>query len=286
MRLEDRHLGIVGTGLIGGSLGLALKGRAASVVGWDGDGEVLARAAARGAVDEAASSLESLVSGCDVVILAVPPRHVVETARVIHRTGGGLSALLNVAGVQARAFRSLTPLFEGRYAGFHPMAGKERGGIEQADGRLFEGAFCAVVADDRTRREVLALTRSLCGLLGADWGLLSPEEHDAAAGCVSHLPLLAATALAVTAGEAIERHPRFASLAGGGFRDTTRVASGPSWMMADVWAESDAMEELLDGLISTLQRMRGATAGEMEALASLGAARREAVLDRSRRSRS
>ncbi|QTX31796.1 prephenate dehydrogenase/arogenate dehydrogenase family protein [Aminithiophilus ramosus] len=279
MRLGDRHLGIVGTGLIGGSLGLALRGRAASVLGWDLDGDALRRALVLGAVDEAASSLEALCSRCDAVVLALPPRHVVGTAEAIFRSGA-LPVVFNAASVQARAFRVLSPLFSGRYAGFHPMAGRERGGIDNADGELFRGAFCAVVADERTDGEVVDLARELARIIGAESGLLGPDDHDGATACVSHLPLLTATALALAAGEELDRRPDFALLAGGGFRDTTRVAAGPAWMTADLWAENEALEGCLDRLIATLQQMRRSTADEMEDLARLGASRREAALSR------
>ena len=278
MRPGDRHLGIVGTGLIGGSLGLALRERG-PVVGWDHDDDSLRRALDLGAVNEAAPSLEDLASRSDVLILALPPRHVVETARAIQRSGEDV-VLLNAASVQSRAFQELSPLFEGRYAGLHPMAGKERGGIDNAEGDLFRGAFCAVVADERTKGPVIDLAFDLAHAMGARPGLVSAEDHDEATGCVSHLPLLTATALALTAGEAMEGHPEFARLIGGGFRDTTRVASAPPWMMADLWDENETLKGYLDALIATLQRMRGSTASEMEELARLGASRREAALSR------
>ncbi|MBL3593586.1 MAG: prephenate dehydrogenase/arogenate dehydrogenase family protein [Synergistaceae bacterium] len=280
MRPGNRHLGIVGTGLIGGSLGLALVGTGFTRVGWDRDDRALCRAVARGAVDRGASSLDELARSCDVIVLALPPRHVVATARALLDCGASPKALFNAASVQERAFVSLAPLFDGRYAGFHPMAGKERGGIDEAEGGLFQGALCAVVADGATNPSVVDEALSLAELIGARSTVMKPEEHDAAAGCVSHLPLLVATALAVAAGGEIEKHPAYAALIGGGFRDTTRVASGPSWLAADVWAENRSLRELVASLIAVLEGMADGGGDEMERLASLGAARREAALSR------
>lgn len=282
MRLEDSHVGIVGVGLIGGSIAAALagNGRVRTVSGWDHDRETLDLAQKRGIVTEAAPSLAALVAEVDVLILALPIRYLAPVSReALAFAGEDLKAVLDVASVRAGVGEELAGLWGTRHLGFHPMAGKEKGGISNVSADLFQGATVALIPSPHTSEEVEDLGRQLASALGAVTMTLAPGEHDEIVACVSHLPMVVASALSLVAGERMEQLPGLPALAAGGFRDTTRVASGPSWLVSDVWARNgEAIGAVLGRLVEVLQMMGEATPDEMECLAEKAGEAREAVL--------
>ncbi len=220
--MTSRSAAVAGTGLIGASIGLALRQSGWTVKGWDPDQVALATAVEVGAVDEAAESLDAAVEGVELIVLAGPPRAVIASL-------GRLSTealVIDVAGVKepiCRAARSVR-----RFVGTHPMAGREQSGPGAASGSLFRGASW-VIADDGAAHEDVAEVERLVVSLGANPVRMSAADHDLAVAIVSHLPqVLAATLL----GEA-DRHDEALPLAAGSFRDLTRVAlSDPS-----LWTE-------------------------------------------------
>jgi len=282
LRIEDRHVGVVGVGLIGGSIAAALRkgDRNLAISGWDRDEDALGSALARGILTKAAASLRALVSEVDLLILALPIRHLVPVSRdALPFAGEGLRAVLDVASVRAGVGQDLADIWGPRHLGFHPMAGTEKGGIGNASEDLFRGAVVAIVPSHQTSEEVKALGMRLASAIGARPLKMGPGEHDEITACVSHLPMLVASALSLVAGERMKALPGLPSLAAGGFRDTTRVASGPSWLVSDVWARNGkAIGEVLRRLVEVLQAMDEATPGEMERFAKKAGAARKAVL--------
>lgn len=282
MRLEDRHVGIIGVGLIGGSIAAALRKADPTlpISGWDRNVDTLGSALARGILKDTASSLERLVSESDLLILALPIRHLVPVSlEALHFAGDGLKAVLDVASVRAGVGQELADIWGPRHLGFHPMAGSEKGGIMNASEDLFRDAAVAVVPSFQTSEEVKDLGMKLASAIGARPLVMGPEEHDEITACVSHLPMIVASALSLVAGERMEELPGLSSLAAGGFRDTTRVASGPSWLISDVWGRNDkAIGRVLRRLVEVLQAMDEATPEEMERFAKKAGAARKAVL--------
>lgn len=282
MRLEDSHVGVVGVGLIGGSIAAALMktGSVRCVSGWDHDRSALDLALERGILTEAAPSLKALVAEVDLLVLALPIRHLVSVSmEALPFVGEGLKAVFDVASVRAGVGEELASLWEARHMGFHPMAGKEKGGITNASADLFKGATVALVPSPCTTEEAKDLGAQLASALGARMLTLEPEEHDQIVACVSHLPMVVASALALVAGERMEELSALPLMAAGGFRDTTRVASGPSWLVSDVWARNGkAIGAVLERLVEVLQTMGEMSPDEMERLAEKAGAAREAVL--------
>ncbi len=282
MRLEDRHVGIVGVGLIGGSIAAALrKGyRNLAVSGWDRDEDALGSALTRGILTKAAVSLRDLISEVDLLILALPIRHLVPVSlEALPFAGEGLKAVLDVASVRAGVGKELADIWGPRHLGFHPMAGTEKGGIKNASEDLFRGAAVAIIPSNQTSEEAKDLGMELASAIGAIPLTMGSGEHDEITACVSHLPMLVASALSLVAGERMKVLPGLPSLAAGGFRDTTRVASGPSWLVSDIWARNDkAIGKVLRRLVEVLQEMDEATPGEMERFAEKAGAARKAVL--------
>jgi prephenate dehydrogenase len=234
-----RRIAIVGVGLIGGSIGLAVRRfvRGAVVVGIDRPA-VLRRARVRGAVDEATTSLALGVGGADLVVLALPVEVV---GRILRRlpallTEGAL--LTDVSSTKESIDAEVRRLGLGpRFVGGHPMAGSEHSGIAHADGLLFAGAAWLLCPSTGgaphvagRRREVLPgpsvrRVSSLVRRFGARPVLLTPRAHDLVVARLSHLPQLASVALTNAAGRGAARSALH--LAGPALRQMSRLADSP-----------------------------------------------------------
>jgi prephenate dehydrogenase len=282
VQLADCHVGLDGLGLIGGSMAAALRksGQARSVLGWDLDPRNLSFAQREGLIDEAASSLDDLAKRSDLLVLSVPLGQVESEARkACSAAGDRLEAVMDVGSAKTFVAERLSSLFGPRYLGFHPMAGGEKGGVQNASPDLFRDAVCALVPTGGTSREVLALGGQLAAALGAEALVLDPVEHDRIAACTSHVPMLVALALCLAAEELLGTHPDLPLMAAGGFRDTTRPASNPPWLVADIWSQNrDAVSSVLDRLVARLGDMKNRSPEEMGRLAEKAKASRETIL--------
>ena len=229
-------IAILGLGLIGGSLGLALK-RAGEgpIAGYALHPRTLALARARGAIDLARESPEAAVEGAGLVILAAPIRALPGLmARIAPHLPPG-AVVTDTASTKGRVMAWAAAHLPGPFVGGHPMAGKEAWGMEAASVALFEGAPYILVPAKGTPEGALERMVSLAQSVGARPLVMEdPEEHDRLVGGISHLPLLLSVALTLTA----SRHPdwpRMAQLASGGFRDATRLASGNPQMGRNIF---------------------------------------------------
>ncbi|MDJ0959251.1 MAG: prephenate dehydrogenase/arogenate dehydrogenase family protein [Acidimicrobiia bacterium] len=213
---------ILGTGLIGTSIGLGLRGAGWTTAGWDPDGDVLARARERGALDQrlASGALPSAAEA-DVVILSGPPSSVIDTAAGLETD----ALVMDVAGVKEPVVNAAGGA---RFVGTHPMAGRETSGPEAASPALFRGAAWVVVTDGATETD-LGTVESLVAALGARSIRMTAAEHDVAVAAISHLPQVLAGALLIEAAAETQA----LDLAAGSFRDLTRVAASDP----GVWAQ-------------------------------------------------
>ncbi|HEX4991981.1 MAG TPA: prephenate dehydrogenase/arogenate dehydrogenase family protein, partial [Rubrobacteraceae bacterium] len=214
----NRTLGIVGVGLIGGSVGLAARNAGWNVIGVDRP-EVLEEAVSSGAVDHP-STLEEARSA-DLVVLAAPISRVTDLVAELPPTD---ALITDVASAKMAVVREAED--HGlRFVGGHPMAGSQLSGVAHARADLFKGARYFLTPTDRTDpdayREVAAFVREL----GAVPTAVDPEKHDLLMAALSHLPHLMAVALLKVASDV---SPEALSFAGPSFRDLTRVgASSP-----------------------------------------------------------
>ncbi|CAN5606811.1 prephenate dehydrogenase [soil metagenome] len=262
---RTRRAAIVGTGLIGGSLGLALRERGWHVTGRDRDAERAAAALELGALDAVGEDPDA-----EVTFIATPVGAVADEAAVALKAGG---VVTDVGGVKASIVGAVD---DPRFVGGHPMAGSEQEGVEGADAGLFSGAVWVLTPTEGTEAGAHLLVRSLVSSLGAEVGELSPERHDALVAVVSHVPHLTAAALMGLAAERAEEHEALLRLAAGGFRDMTRVAAGSPAIWPDICGENrDAIVEVLARLEGSLASLRGMVeAGDRAGLlGELGAAR-------------
>lgn len=233
------RVAIIGLGLIGGSLGLALLqgGLAREVIGYDRDPGATAEALNIGAINCQAYDPYEAVTSAEIVILAVPVGILGSLAREIAPALSSGAIVTDTGSVKEPIVRELEGIFQPRafYVGGHPMAGSEQAGIDAADPYLLENAVYVLTPTPATSAMALKRLTGLLGAMGSKVITLNPGEHDLIVAGVSHLPHLLAVSLMQTAGELAREHPLTLMLAAGGFRDTTRIAGGEAVMWRDIF---------------------------------------------------
>ena len=250
---SPRRAGIVGTGLIGASIGLALRRAGWHVTGVDVDERTGARALALGVVDAI-----GIDAAADVTFVATPVGAIAGAALAALATGPG--AVTDVGGVKASVVEAVD---HPRFVGGHPMAGSEVDGVEGADADLFRGAVWVLTPTAQTDPDAFAAVHAAVAAMGAEIVAVDPARHDAIVAVVSHVPHLTAAALmGVAASHASEQQGPLLRLAAGGFRDMTRIAAGTTGIWPDVCADNaDAITGVLDELLGALNRVRDVVAG-------------------------
>jgi prephenate dehydrogenase len=250
---DQRRAQVVGTGLIGGSIGAGLRRQGWYVTGYDLNGTRSARAVELGAVDEVGFDPNAAVT-----FVATPAGAVADAAR---RAVDLLPATVvtDVAGVKGPVVdRVDSP----RFVGGHPMAGSEQEGVEGADPDMFEGATWVLTPTAHTDPFAYATVRSVVTQLGANVVELPAARHDDLVALVSHVPHLTAATLMNLAADTALEHATLLRLAAGGFRDMTRIAAGDAAIWPDVCAENRAgILEVLDRLLAALTEVRRVVAG-------------------------
>jgi prephenate dehydrogenase len=262
------NVALIGLGLIGGSLGMALRaaGLATHVAGYDRSTADLALAYERGAIDFMASSAVEAVFSADLVILATP---VLAMQGLLAELAPALKAgavVTDLASTKA-AVTGWAREAGVTFVGGHPMAGSEKSGMAAARLNLLRGAVYIVTAAPDTPPEAVALVEKLARGVGARPLRMDPEAHDQAVAAISHVPFLASTALVeVTTHDA--RWEQWAAIAATGYRDVTRLASGDPAMYRDIClTNAGAIAPLLRSLAGELERI----AGDLEDRAALEA---------------
>ncbi len=239
--MSIRQITIVGTGLIGGSFGLALKanGFRGRIVGCDRK-QVLAKAKRKRAIDIGIIDPAEACKGSDVVLLAVPVGGIIEFLTTVAPlvppdalvTDVG-STKSEISKVAQKAFGTETGR---RFLAGHPMAGKERSGIEFADATLFRGAvwfFTPIEGQDfksKRNREFIGLVRRA----GARVALLDPAEHDELCAWISHVPQMLSTALASALVDQYGEKAPLLDSGGRALREMTRISASPYSMWRDI----------------------------------------------------
>ena len=237
--MSDRTLGIVGVGLIGGSIGMAARRAGWEVVGVD-SAATLERALALGAIDRPAD-LDG-VRDAEMVVLAAPVSQITGLLAELAPTD---ALVTDVGSAKAAIVRGAAAAGIRRFVGGHPMAGSQLGGVANASADLFQGARYLLTPTGDTLPEAYArVTQFVRDDLGAVPTAVDPERHDRLVAALSHLPhLLAVALLRVTS----EISPDALSFAGPSFRDLTRVGAANPSLWADILAENAAaVREVLD----------------------------------------
>lgn len=186
------------------------------------------------------------------------------------------ASVTDAGSAKAGVVHLLEGILGDRFVGSHPMAGSEKNGIEAAQEDLFEGAVSIITPTARTRPSAMEAVRTLWHAAGCRLVELSPELHDECIARVSHLPHAIAALLVNVVSQ---RHPRATALAGGGYRDTTRIAGGPPAMWTEIFLENKA------GLIAGLEDFTAVIEELKQMLISDDASGIEALLTRAKETR-
>ncbi len=246
------RIGIVGTGLVGASLGLAFSqlDEVRVVTGYDRDRTQMETARARGALGTTAASAAEAARNADLVVLAVPASAIGAVAREIAPALRPGAILTDVASVKASVVDALQQAVppQVHVIGGHPMAGSAETGAAHATADLFVGATYLLTPTTHTDPDAYRRLHNLVARIGARVLAVRPERHDLLVAVVSHLPQLAATTLMNLASErARDEHAELLLLAAGGFRDATRVAASNPELWLDICAENrEALIAVLD----------------------------------------
>ncbi|MEG5033515.1 prephenate/arogenate dehydrogenase [Microcoleus sp. AT3-D2] len=220
------NIGIVGLGLIGGSIGLDLRSRGFNVFGVSSRQQTCDRAQARGVVNEASINL-SLMAAADVVFICTPLGSIEPIVRELVPYLSPDTIVTDVGSVKTPIVQAVSPLWP-NFVGGHPMAGTAESGIEAAVPDLFVGRPYVVTPQAQTPALAVDKVEEIARLLGAKVYRCEPEEHDRAVAWISHLPLMASATLVAACDREGDRDivNLAQHLASSGFRDTSRVGGG------------------------------------------------------------
>jgi len=244
---EFDTVAIVGVGLIGGSIGRALRERklAREVVGIGRREVALESAEQHGAIDRGTTNLHEGVADAQLVVVATPVDSIVDLVSQVAGASANRSLITDAGSTKREIVERVEALLidrrDGpRYVGSHPLAGDHRTGVEFARGDLLEGRKVVVTPTEKSHRAAVLEISGFWQSLGAEVVTMSPDEHDRALAATSHLPHLVAAALTLATPKAL------LPLAASGWRDTTRVAGGDPEMWRAIFASN--RQEVLDAL--------------------------------------
>jgi prephenate dehydrogenase len=263
-------VGIVGIGLIGGSLAKDIRtfGLARRIIGWNRTTAHAERALELGLVDEVAERIEDLLDQCDLVVLAMPVNilaerlpHFLDKARpgqIFIDVGSTKQALVDA--VKDHPNRAA-------FVACHPMAGTERSGPDAAVDHLFRNRFTLLIDPEASAPEAVAKVSALWKAVGAVLATMSAEEHDRTAALLSHMPHVLAYALSRTIKEAERNQALNARFAGGGLASMTRIAHSPISMWQPIFRQNKAyLLSAIDVFAEHPQAFRKAIAEEDDCL--------------------
>ena len=252
--MHPRRISILGVGLLGGSLGLAVKSRLSGckVIGYGHRKATLEAALEMGALDEGYDQLSPAVQGADLVVLCTP---VGLLGGLLVEIGPMLApgALVTDVGSTKRSVvEAAEASLPGRvqFVGSHPMAGSEKRGVQHARADLYAGALCIITPTERSSPQAVGQVETFWRAMGMRTCRLSPQEHDRRLADISHLPHAVAAALVAMQDDAS------LALTGKGFLDLTRIAGGDGGLWRDIFLDNrDNLRESLRKLRDEFDRL-------------------------------
>jgi len=252
---------IAGVGLIGGSVGLALR-RAefqGEVIGLGRRWSSLSNAINVHAVDSATLDYEEAMTGADLLILGTPVDVMPEIAQKVVKHAQSGCIVTDVGSTKGQLVAEIERLMpEGVYfVGAHPMAGSHKTSVLAADASLFDGSICIITPTESTNTDAVDVVSGLWKMIGARVEIMSPQEHDFLIAAASHLPHVAACALTQVVAGVEDNRRRAIDFAATGFADTTRIAAGdPEMWVGILLQNADMVSSMLNGLEKELADLR------------------------------
>ena len=243
--LATSRIAILGLGLMGGSLALALRGRCQELLGCDSDPDTLIQAEELKIFDQVSTDPAEILPHAEVVILATPLNTILKLIKKLPSLHPGSMIVLDLGSTKVQVLQAMDEL-PGRFdpLGGHPMCGKEITGLENAESGLFQEAVFAFTALERTSSKAKSFADQLAHEIGSRPLWIDAVKHDQWSAAVSHLPYLMAAAL--SAATPLDS----GQLVGPGFRSTTRIAATPTSIMLDV------LESNQENILECLERFR------------------------------
>ena len=269
--LLDSHITIVGLGLMGGSLALALKDKCSGITAVEVDAHARHIGLERGLVNHVTKNLEDGLKHADILVLATPVRAILETLEKLNRLSYHTNRTLLVLDLGstkaevASAMALLPKTFSG--IGGHPMCGKETSGLEYADASLYKDAVFVLTPQSNTDKKMLGLARQIISAIGSIPIEMDAEKHDRLAALTSHLPYLLACSLVLTVSSEGDVDPIVWKMVSSGFKDTTRVASSDVQMLIDILKTNKAsIKNALGEQRIAMDKLEIALDGDLESL--------------------
>jgi Prephenate dehydrogenase len=272
-RLQKAKIAIVGLGLMGGSLALALQGKCAALYGIDANHATLKLALDKRIVDQADSDLARLsaLPQADLVILATPVLTIIDLIQKLPSLIQKSCIILDLGSTKkdiVQAMSALPEYFDP--IGGHPVCGKEKLGLENADARLFQNAPFVITPLERTTHRARKAAEQVVSVIGAHLIEMDVEEHDRALAFTSHLPFLISSVLVLST------PVEYSLLIGTGFRSTSRLAGTPSHMMMGI------LKSNTDNILNAIQAFRTSLNNFEAALQDEDYSQLEMIIDQSR----
>jgi len=260
------RISIIGVGLIGGSLGLALKEKKPNfkIVGIDKQ-EIIEKAIARGAIDEGTVNLEEGIKEADIIIIATPVKTILNILTQINPFVKKGCLVTDTGSTKAKIIETANQVLpqDIHFIGGHPMAGSEKYGIDSASHNLFQDKTYILTPAHKSNFRALEKISLLIKMIGAKKLILDPLEHDRIVGGVSHLPQIMAVSLINMVSELVqkENNNNYFKAVGEGFKDMTRIASSPYKMWEDI---CDTNQENILEMIREFRNYLGVIEGKLK----------------------
>lgn len=251
--LSEKTIAIIGLGLMGGSLALALRRQGARIIAYEKDAETIELARKNKIVDQISNEPESILWQAEVIILATPVSAILDIIQQLPNWYDGSPLVMDMGSTKVEICAALERLpARFRAIGGHPLCGKELSSLKYADEQLFRDAVFALCALPSTLPQDRVFAEAIVTSIGARPYWIEPRLHDQYVAATSHVPYLIANALAsVVAEEAL-------TLVGPGLRSTTRLAATSLQMMADIFQTNrQAILDQLTTYLGQLEKLKG-----------------------------
>ena len=259
-----KKAGILGFGLIGGSIALALKNRCnIKVVGYSRSEAPLKDAYSQGVLSAYSVTDLSVFADCDIIFLCTPVNKICEYARQLMPIIKKSCIITDAGSTKGEIYKELSEIEGINFIGAHPMAGSEKTGFSAAKDSLYENAFYILTPSPHVPSKFIDEYTQLVKKIGAIPIVMNPYKHDHVVAAISHVPHIIAAGLVNTVSELDDEEHDMHMLAAGGFKDITRIASSGSEMWSSICAENrDEILNVIDVFASNIDKFRSALVDE------------------------